>query len=62
MEDYEEEGVISLPLLKECFETLDIEVEEELLDYLIYVIYQKSESLEKMKYQVLFDLIEGKLL
>lgn len=47
---------------KEAFETLEIDIDKEVLDYLMYVIYSKSESIEKMKYQTLFDLIEGKLL
>jgi hypothetical protein len=32
------------------------------MDYILYVIYQRSESLEKMKYQVFFDLIDGKVI
>jgi len=39
LEDYEEEGIITLPALKEAFETLDIELEDDLLDYILYVIY-----------------------
>lgn len=50
-----------LSAFKEAFDTLDIEIDDELYDYLIYVIYQRSESIEKMKFSVLFDLIEGKL-
>lgn len=46
----------------EAFETLELEMDEDLLNYLMYVIYSKSESIDKMKYQTLFDLIEGKLL
>jgi hypothetical protein len=42
--------------------TLDIELSEEVLDYLLFVVYQKSESSDKMKYQVILDLIEGKIL
>ena len=33
---------------------------KDLLDYILYYIYQRSESVEKMKYTSLFDLIEGK--
>ena len=47
---------------EEAFETLELEMEEDLFNYLMYVIYSKSESIDKMKYQTLFDLIEGKLL
>jgi len=46
--------------IKECFVTLDLEIDEELMDYLMFVIYQKSESVDKMNYGVLLELIEGK--
>jgi len=65
-EDYEEEGFISLSALKECFEILDLygddQVDDKTFDYIAVVLYQKSESIEKLKYQPLFDLMEGKLL
>lgn len=65
LEDYDEEGAIPLSALKESFATLDLheltEEPSELLDFILYVIYQKSESLEKMRYSVLFELIDGKL-
>jgi hypothetical protein len=40
---------------------LEIDAEEDLLDFIFYVVYQKSESIEKLRYSVLFDLIDGKL-
>ena len=61
LEDYEEEGVITLGAFREAFVTLDIEIDEDLLDYIVYIVYQKSESSEKMSYNTLFDLIDGKL-
>ena len=61
MEDYEEEGTVTLGAFKEAFVTLDITIDEELLDYIIYIVYQKSESKDKMNYNALFDLIDGKL-
>ena len=36
-------------------------MEEELVDFIFFVVYQKSESVEKLRYSVLFDLIDGKL-
>ena len=60
LEDYEEEGVITVAALKESFETMDIDLDDELMDYVLFVIYAKSESLEKLKYQALFDLLDGK--
>lgn len=50
LEDYEEEGIIELGALKECFTTLDIDIDGALMDYLLYVVYSKSESADKMKY------------
>jgi len=61
LEDYEEEGVITLAGLKEAFETMDIDLDDDVMDYLLFVIYQRSESLDKLKYQALFDLLDGKL-
>ena len=61
LEDYEEEGVVPLGAIKEAFVTLDIELEEDLMDYLLYVIYSKSETIERMNYNALFDLLDGKL-
>lgn len=31
------------------------------MDFLLSVIYSKSESAEKMAYSLIFDLIEGKI-
>jgi hypothetical protein len=60
-EDYEEEGFIAISAFKESFETMEIELDQDVLDYLLYVVYSRSESIEKMKYQILFDLIDGKM-
>ena len=61
LEDYEEEGAIPVSAFKEAFQTLDIQIEDDLLAFIFFVVYQKSESLDKMRYAVLFDLIDGKL-
>ena len=61
LEDYEEEGSVPVGAFRESFSTLDIQMDDELLDFILYIVYQKSESLEKMRYSVLFELIDGKL-
>lgn len=61
LEDYDEEGAIPAGAFREAFATLDIEIEEELLAFVLYVLYQKSESLDKLRYGVLFELLDGKL-
>ena len=60
LEDYEEEGVLPAEIIKECFSTLEIEISEELMEYVMHAIYSRSESQDRMKYQVLIDLAEGK--
>ena len=62
LEDYEDEGVVPIAAFEEAFSTLEIEMDKDVMDYLMYVIYQRSENIEKMNYQALFDLIEGKLM
>ena len=59
MEDYEEEGYVAMAAIKEAFQTLDIEIEEELLDYIFYTLYQKTQSVDQMSYNILIDMIEG---
>jgi hypothetical protein len=60
LEDYENEGTVTLAALKEAIETIELVVEEELMDFILYLMYSKSESLSKLKYQPLLDIIEGK--
>jgi hypothetical protein len=61
LEDYDEEGGIPAGAFRDAFHTLDIDLDEDLLDFIFYVVYQKSESVEKLRYSVLFDLLDGKL-
>jgi hypothetical protein len=61
LEDYDDEGFIPIHSVKEAFTSLGIELEQDLLDYILYVLYQKSESADKLKYSILIDLIDGKV-
>ena len=59
MEDYEEEGHLTKALIIENIKTLELNLTKEDQEFIIYVLYQKSESLDKLKYQYFLDLIEG---
>jgi len=61
LEDYDEEGALPASAFREAFSTLDLAIEADLLDFVFFVVYQKSESLEKLRYAALFELIDGKL-
>ena len=39
LEDYEEEGFVNLGAFKEAFVTLDIGIDEDVLDYIIFMVY-----------------------
>ena len=41
---------MNLAALKEAFVTLDIDLDDDLMDYILYVVYSRSESLDKLKY------------
>jgi len=45
LEDFEEEGVVSLKQLKDIFRALQPKLDQELLEYVIYCVYSKSESI-----------------
>lgn len=39
LEDYDDEGVIPWNAITDSFNTLDIKVSEDVLDYILYVVY-----------------------
>jgi hypothetical protein len=39
LEDYEEEGIVTLGAFREAFVTLDINLGEDILDYILFVVY-----------------------
>lgn len=61
LEDYDEEGAIPASAIRESFVNLEIDIDDELMDFVFYVIYQKSESIDKLRYSVLFEMLDGKL-
>jgi hypothetical protein len=63
LEDYEEEGVIGVEQLAESIRSLQIDgCDEELIQFVEYLIYTRGggEGTQKMKYGVLFDLLDTK--
>lgn len=39
LEDYEEEGAIPASAIRESFSNLEIDIDDELLNFIFYVIY-----------------------
>jgi hypothetical protein len=39
LEDYEDEGILPITVIKEAFVTLDLDIDEDLLDYMMLIVY-----------------------
>ena len=60
-EDYEEKGLITLEQLTEAIRSTDDEVEGKVLDFMIYYVFKRSESAERMKYRTLTSILDERL-
>jgi hypothetical protein len=60
-EDYEEEGILDLVQLREAISSFDEDLEETLLDYILYYVFIRSASPDRMEYSVLIKLINDGL-
>jgi len=61
LEDYDEEGIIGVEQLREGLKSLQIDgCDEEMIQFVEYIIFTRggAEGTHKMKYGVLFDLLD----
>ena len=58
-EDYDEEGLLELSQLHEAISTVNEELESTVLDYMLYYVFVRSESHEKMQYNLLIELLDS---
>ncbi len=57
-EDYEQEGVLDLVQLKEAILGVDEDIDWHLLDYMLWYVYVRSDSVDRLEYKVLLTLID----
>lgn len=65
LEDYEEEGIVTLEQLEEAVKSLSVEgCDEDMLHFVEYLVYTRGggEGTQQMRYGVLFDLLENRLI
>ena len=62
IDDENDTGLISLENLKETFEVLEIELEQDIMEFLIYWIYRSSTDIDHLKYSALFDLLDQEII
>lgn len=60
-EDYEEEGILDLVQLREAISSFEEDLDESLLDYILYFVFIRSKSPDRMEYSVLIKLINDGL-
>lgn len=58
LDDDEGTGLVSLEGLKESFEVMDLTIDPKLEEFIMYFIFKQSESIHKMKYMILIDLLD----
>ena len=59
--DFETQGVLKLEEVKYAIVTCDEDVDPKVLDYMIYYVFTRSKSAERMEYNVLIQLIDEHL-
>ena len=62
LEEYEEDGTISLTNFRQAFIELELNLTEEQLDFIIYSVYIKSESSQRLRHGALFEMLDDEAL
>ena len=57
-EDYEDTGIIDLSQCREAIASVLEDIDDHLMDWMLYYIYARSEHVDRMEYKVLISMIE----
>ena len=57
-EDYEDEGILDLEQVREAIVEATDTMDDQLMDYLLYYVFVKSESTEKMQYKLIISMLD----
>ena len=57
-EDYEQEGVVDLIQLKEAIMGVDEDLEQQIFDFMLWYVYVRSDSVDRLEYRSIIQLIE----
>lgn len=60
-EDYEESGILELTQVREAIVSVEEDVDDHLMDWMLYYIYSRSDTVDRMEYQVLIRLLDDAL-
>ena len=58
-EDYEEQGLLELSQLQEAIMTVNEELDHNIVDYMLYYVFMRSENPQEMQYKNLIELLDS---
>ena len=62
LEENESDQTVTVPNFRQVFLDMDIEVTEEQMQFMLFVVYKKSLSGNKLNYLALFEMLEDEAL
>ena len=57
-EDFEDSGILDLQQVREAILSLDEQIDDHVLDWMVYYVYARSEHVDRMEYKVLIALVQ----
>jgi hypothetical protein len=57
-EDYEDTGILELTQVREAITSVYENIDEHLMDWMLYYIYSRSDHVDKMEYKLLIQMLE----
>lgn len=57
-EDYEQEGILDLTQLIEAIRGIEEDLDDHVLDYMLYYVYVRSDSVDKLEYKLLLGMLD----
>lgn len=60
LDDEDNTGNVSLEGILETFEIMELEFEDRLLQYIIFLMFKNAKDIDHLKYKPLFDVIDEK--
>ncbi len=57
-EDYEDTGILELTQVREAIISVDEDIDDHLMDWMLYYVYSRSEHVDRMEYKVLITMLD----
>ncbi len=57
-EDYEDTGILELIQVREAIVSVDEDIDDHLMDWMLYYVYSRSDHVDRMEYKVLITMLD----